>query len=187
VSDQHSDALASLRDWAAPDPAQERLRDSYVDHLERNPDGLTRSCFPDHVTAGALIVSHDRSRVLLNLHAKANLWFAMGGHCEEQDPTLAATALREAREESGVTNLVLDPVPVQLDRHQVGFCNPRGTVAHLDVRYVAVAPADAVPLASDESHDVRWWPVDALPDTTDLPGLVKAALARLQGVSPASI
>ena len=37
-----------------------------------HPDGLRRSCFPDHLTAGALIVlAADRTHVLLTLHAKA--------------------------------------------------------------------------------------------------------------------
>jgi ADP-ribose pyrophosphatase YjhB (NUDIX family) len=55
-------------------------------------------------------------------------------------------------------------VPAHLDEHAVGFCDPRGEVHHLDVRYVAQAPAHGRHAASDESLDVRWWPVDALPE-----------------------
>lgn len=184
----HADALGVLGSWAAPDEAQERLRREYVAHLEAHPDGLQRACFPDHITAGALIVSADRSHVLLTLHAKANAWFHMGGHCEATDVTLAAAALREAVEESGVVGLRLDPVPVQLDRHDVPFCGDRGTVRHLDVRFLALAPEGADHAVSEESIDVRWWPVDALPpEATDLPALVERALARLQPTSSAAI
>jgi hypothetical protein len=35
---------------------------------------------------------------------------------------------------------------------------------HLDVRYLVRAPAGAVPRISDESADLRWWPLDALPE-----------------------
>jgi hypothetical protein len=52
---------------------------------------------------------------------------------------------------------------VQLDVHPVPFCDPRGTVHHLDVRFLAVAPTDAVHTVSQESLDVRWWPWDDLP------------------------
>jgi 8-oxo-dGTP pyrophosphatase MutT (NUDIX family) len=184
----HADALGVLRSWAAPDEAQERLRREYVAHLETHPDGLQRSSFPDHIAAGALIVSADRSHVLLTLHAKANAWFHMGGHCEATDVTLAEAALREAVEESGVAGLRLDPVPVQLDRHDVPFCGDRGTVRHLDVRFLALAPEGADHAVSEESIDVRWWPVDALPpEATDLPALVERALARLQPRSSAAI
>nr|WP_221634610.1 NUDIX domain-containing protein [Nocardioides luti] len=160
----HADALASLSSWTAPTRAQERLRARYVAHLEAHEDGVWRSCFPDHLTAGTLVVDESLDHVLLNLHRKAQRWFAFGGHCEPGDATLADAARREAREESGLTALRFDPVPAHLDEHAVGFCDPRGEVHHLDVRYVAQAPAGSRHEVSDESLDVRWWPVDALPD-----------------------
>ena len=173
------DALALLRDWRAPDPGQDTLRREYVDHLDAHADGTSRDCLPDHLTAGALILTADRTRVLLTLHAKARRWFHTGGHCEERDATLAAAALREATEESGVAALVLDPEPLQLDTHVVGFCGPHDRVRHLDVRFLAIAPPDAEPAVSEESLDVRWWPVRALPtEDTDLRELTRLALAR---------
>ena len=176
----HDAALALLRGWHPPDTAQEEVRRTYVDHLETEPDGLRRECFPAHITASTLIVSADHSQVLLTLHAKAKAWFQMGGHCEEQDTTLAGAALREAVEESGVLGLALDPVPLQLNTHDVPFCGSRGTVQHLDVRFLAVAPERATHVVSDESLDVRWWPVDALPAADpDMTELVAVAGRRL--------
>jgi len=180
----HADALRLLRGWTAPDPAQETLRRCYVRHLERRPDAMLRTCFPEHLTASSLIMSADGDWVLLTLHAKANAWFQTGGHCEAADLTLAEAALREAREESGVGDLALDPDPVHLDRHEVGFCDPRGPVHHLDVRFLVVAGPDVVPAISTESLDVRWWPVDALPSTeASLVDLVRRSRARLAAVS----
>jgi 8-oxo-dGTP pyrophosphatase MutT (NUDIX family) len=176
----HADALAVLTDWPAPTVVQESLRERYVEHLRARPDGLTRECRPDHVTASTLVLSADGGAALLTLHAKAHRWFQFGGHCEPGDATLAGAAAREATEESGLTGLTLDPVPVQLSEHAVPFCGPAGDVHHLDVRFVAVAPADAVHAVSDESLDVRWWPVDALPDPEpDLVELVAMARARI--------
>ena len=171
------DALAVLGGWTAPDAGQEHLRQRYVEHLVAQSDGAYRECRPDHLTVGALVVSADHREVLLTLHAKAGRWFQLGGHCEPQDGSLAAAALREAREESGIEALALDPVPVHLDEHPVTFCGAPGLVHHLDVRFVAVAPEGATPVVSEESTDVRWWPVDALPEPDT--GLVATALARL--------
>ncbi|HEX4688053.1 MAG TPA: NUDIX domain-containing protein [Nocardioides sp.] len=160
----HSEALGALRTWPAPSREQAAVRDRLVTHLVEHPDGLERSCSPGHLTAGALVLSADLAEVLLNLHGRAGRWFHFGGHWERGDDSLLTTASREASEESGIAGLVVDPTPVHLDVHEVEFCRGHGRVDHLDVRYAALAPAGAQPEASDESLDVRWWPLGALPD-----------------------
>ena len=175
----HADAVDVLAHWQAPDAEQERLRVSYAAHLAEHPDGVWRSCFPAHLTAGALVLSHDRRQVLLNLHRKARRWFHFGGHLEPADLTLAGAALREASEESGLSGLVVEAEPLQLSRHGVDFCDPRGRVDHLDVRFLALLGADSTPVVSEESLDVRWWPVDQLPtDDPDMVEMIGLALRR---------
>lgn len=177
-----ADALGVLTAWSPPSDAQAALRDRYVAHLEAQADALARSCFPDHLTAGAIVLSSDGDAVLLNLHKKARRWFHFGGHCEPTDLTLAGAALREVLEESGLGSVSLDPAPVHLDEHAVDFCDPRGEVHHLDVRFAALADRDADHLASDESLDVRWWPVDGLPPVEEeMLRLIAAARERLLG------
>lgn len=176
----HADALAVLAGWSAPDARQESLRAEYVDHLRRRSEGLRKACFPDHLTAGALVLSHDGSQVLLNLHRKARRWFAFGGHLEPEDATLAGGALREATEESGLSDLVVDPVPVHLSLHDVDFCSPRGTVRHLDVRFLARLGEATEPVVSEESLDLRWFPVDDVPtDEPDMLDLIRLARQRV--------
>ncbi|MCW2784141.1 MAG: hypothetical protein JWP74_658 [Marmoricola sp.] len=181
-TDLHADALGVLERWTAPDPDQEAWRIEYVELLRRGPDGLAKADFPDHLTAGALVLDADGSHVLLNLHGKARRWFAFGGHLEPEDGTLAAAALREAVEESGLPDLEIDPVPVHLSLHSVDFCSPRGTVRHLDVRFLARLGASSEPVVSDESLEVRWFDVDDLPtDEPDMVDLVRLARERLAG------
>lgn len=165
-----------------PTPEQALLRDRFGGHLYDHDDGLRRECYPDHITASTLVMSPDGRQVLLTLHRKAGRWFQFGGHCEPSDQTLAGAALREAVEESGLTaeELDLDPVPVHLDEHEVPFCDERGGVHHLDVRYLAVVRAGASPVVSEESLDVRWWPADGIPDALEeMRALVRVARDRL--------
>jgi len=179
----HADALRTLTRWAAPDDSQEQLRSAYVEHLRTHDDGMLRSCVPAHLTASAMVLDHTGERVLLTLHRKGGFWGQLGGHCEPQDDTLAAAALREATEESGINGLrLLGDAPVDLDRHALstafGTCGE-----HLDVRYAVVAPPGAEPVVSEESDDVAWFPAGELPgaavaDLTRLVQRSQAALAR---------
>ncbi len=176
----HAEALHALRSWSPPSPEQAALRDEFVGHLLDHPDGLERSCAPGHLTAGTLVLSADLDAVLLNLHGRAGRWFHFGGHWETGDDSLLATAAREAAEESGVDGLAVHPDPVHLDLHRVEFCRGHDRADHLDVRYAALAPAGAVPRTSDESWDVRWWPLDALPELEpEMHELIARSRARL--------
>jgi ADP-ribose pyrophosphatase YjhB (NUDIX family) len=174
-----ADAVRLLTTWAAPDAGQDALRGEFLAHLTGVADPVWRTGRPDHLTASALVLSADRRRVLLDLHAKVGRWLQFGGHLEPGDASVASAALREAREESGIDTLELVAGgPVRLDRHPAP-CAPGEARDHLDVQWAAIAPDDAVPRASAESITVSWWDVDALPDTDDsVRRLLSAALAR---------
>ena len=177
----HADARAVLAGWDPPSARDAELRDRFVAHLDAEPGAMTRACLPDHLTAGTIVLTPEADAVLLNHHRKAGVWLAFGGHAEPGDTTLAGVALREAHEESGLTDLDFDPVPLEVDEHEVLFCSPGTVVHHLDVRFVATVRRDARHAASEESLDVRWWPVDALPEIfPDMRRLIANAVARVR-------
>jgi 8-oxo-dGTP pyrophosphatase MutT (NUDIX family) len=124
------------------------------------PRLLTREAAPAHVTASALVLSPDATRTCLVLHGKLRRWVQPGGHLEAGDRTVAAAAAREVLEETGLVAKDVG-VPAMLSRHGAP-CAPGVVDWHLDVQYLLVSD-DVPPQVSDESHDVAWWPVTALP------------------------
>lgn len=186
----HDDAVRVLKTYDGHDDSrhdsrddgQQELRRVYLEHLAARPDGMWKSCAAGHVTASALVIDPEGGRVLLTLHKKLGMWLQMGGHCEPGDASLAAAALREATEESGIAGLTLLPGgPVQLDRHAI----PAPCHWHLDVQYAALAPAGAVAEISEESLDLRWYAYDEVAAVAD--GSVVRLLERTRAVLPARV
>ncbi|MUL39867.1 NUDIX domain-containing protein [Streptomonospora sp. PA3] len=187
----HGRARAELAAWNAPDPDQDRLRRSYLEHLDRHPDACSRTCAAGHLTASAAVVDPGGTRVVLTLHRKIGKWLQTGGHCEDGDASLGGAALREAAEESGLAGLRLLPGPVRLDRHRVGCC---GGTWHLDVQYAVVAadPAAALSIDAAESADLGWFAVEDLPEPSDeacrlLVGAAARAARRVSEREPAPL
>jgi 8-oxo-dGTP pyrophosphatase MutT (NUDIX family) len=177
--DIHESCVETLQAWQPPAGDQRALRDGYLAHLAARPDGWSRRCPGAHLTASSLICAADSGRVLLTLHAKIERWLQTGGHIEESDDTLLAAAVREATEESGLTELKVDPLPLLLSRHEVACGDVRPTY-HLDVQFLVLAARPDAPSIGAESLDLQWFDHDRLPPTdSSVRALVAAAVERL--------
>ncbi|MET7773290.1 NUDIX domain-containing protein [Nocardia sp. NPDC005366] len=163
----HASATALLESWRPIAGAEQSLREAMLAFLGSAPRGCLREHAPGHITASAVVFSHDGSEVLLTLHPRVGRWIQLGGHCEEKDETVADAALREATEESGIDDLYLEPELYGAQAHPI-TCSLGVPTRHLDLLFRITAPAGAVPVRSAESTDLRWWPVDALPENADV-------------------
>jgi 8-oxo-dGTP pyrophosphatase MutT (NUDIX family) len=155
----HRDAvLALLRTHAAQplEPFEAAMTAETILFVEAHADCLRRTCAPGHLTGSAWILSPDRARTLLTHHRKLDKWLQLGGHADG-DPDLLAVALREAREESGLTRLrVVSPAIFDLDRHWIPARKTESGHWHYDLRFVIEAePAESL-VVTNESKDLTW-------------------------------
>ena len=171
--------IALLTDWEAPNPDQESLRHAVLAFVHARDDACRRDCVPGHVTASTLVLDDTGTQVLLTLHPRLGRWVQLGGHCDDGDDDIVAAALREATEESGIDGLSIHPELAAVHVHPV-TCSLGMPTRHLDLQFVAHAPAGAQIAISDESVDLRWWPVEALPENADY------ALAQLVSLAQAA-
>jgi 8-oxo-dGTP pyrophosphatase MutT (NUDIX family) len=113
---------------------------------------------PGHFTGSAWLVSADGARVLLTHHRKLGRWLQLGGHADG-DTDLAQVALREAQEESGLVDLVVDAAIFDLDRHAIPARGSEPEHWHYDVRFVVRATGSEAFEVSEESLALAWRPV----------------------------
>lgn len=150
-----TDAIALLSSAPATSPESERHRAAMLDFVEHHTDALHRSCLAGHLTGSALVVDAARERTLVMLHAKLGMWLQPGGHADGEGH-LAAVALREAQEETGIGDLRVVVPPIDFDIHTIPARGDEPQHLHLDVRFIVLAPDGAVARGNHESHDVRW-------------------------------
>jgi 8-oxo-dGTP pyrophosphatase MutT (NUDIX family) len=169
--------VAALLDPHVPADAKEAAdRGLMLDYLERLPEPFSAGQPKAHFTASGLVLDPARTRACLVLHRKLGLWLQPGGHVETGDATLAAAALREVHEETGLSGSVEGVAPIQLDVHEIPERQDMPAHLHLDVRFLVIAAGDELVL-SDESHAVQWWPIADAAEAGDesLARLLRAA------------
>jgi 8-oxo-dGTP pyrophosphatase MutT (NUDIX family) len=121
-------------------------------------DPWSRSQLPLHLTGSALVVHPPTHRVLLRWHYKHDRWLQVGGHGDPGETDPLQIALREAREETGLSDLV--PWPDRNLQH-VALCYVRASGnepehEHGDLRYfLATERPDAI-AAENEQSPLRW-------------------------------
>lgn len=142
-----------------PDEADSVAR--FVAFAGSGDDVYERTRLDGHYTASCWLVSADGERVLLTHHRKLGRWLQLGGHADG-DPDLAAVALREAEEESGLSNLQVVPDIFDLDAHTIPARGAEPEHVHFDVRYVVRCVGSEEFVVSAESLALSWVPIAAL-------------------------
>lgn len=126
----------------------------------------SRSQLAGHLTGSAWVLSEDRTHALLTHHGKFNVWVQLGGHVED-DADMLSAALREAVEESGLSQVTpLSDRIFDVDVHAIP-ANPKEPAHfHYDIRFLFTADRTAPLIVSSESKDVAWVALEKISELT---------------------
>jgi 8-oxo-dGTP pyrophosphatase MutT (NUDIX family) len=117
---------------------------------------------PLHFTASALVVHPPTGRVLLRWHARQERWLQVGGHGDPGERDALQIALREAAEETGLTDLA--PWPDASLRHAV-ICDVRPSATepahqHADLRFILATQEPDALVPENDLAPLRWLMID---------------------------
>ena len=178
-----ADLISSLSAHRSLDSTEEQHRLDTISFIQRNPQGWwRRSTIEGHITASAWVRNRTNTHALLLHHAQLDKWLQPGGHVDEIDMSPAQAALREAVEESGMSELrLVEEGLVDVDVHPIPVRNKGGIIEpahlHYDLRYLVDAACEAVTL-SEESLGFQWVSIADVARTAE-PSIARLAYKSL--------
>ncbi|ROQ70242.1 ADP-ribose pyrophosphatase YjhB (NUDIX family) [Streptomyces sp. 840.1] len=183
----HDHIRTTVDTYLARHPHERKQLGAFLAALDRAGDDIaSRSTFTGHVTCAAIIID-PLGHVLHVLHLASGKVLPPGGHTELSDKSLAAAALRELHEETGIAPQAVTPwpgyetVPLDIDIHDMDARPSKGEPGHVhfDLRFLfRLHTADEVPvvLQEEEVGGIEWRSADRVSSPTLREKLLKLPL-----------
>lgn len=154
--------LEHLHRYRPADAAEDAARARMIEFVSAHPRCFERSLSIGHITGSAWLLDRSGERALLTFHRKLGSWLQLGGHADG-NPEVLDVALREAREESGIEEIV--PVHndiFDVDVHPIPARGSEPAHHHYDVRFLLQVTGRDDFAISEESVALKWVSPDEL-------------------------
>ena len=178
------DIVEAIRAYVPGNEQEARDKEVMLRFLAENDDAFQRTNLLAHMTSSAWVVNPARDKVLMVYHKIYDSWSWTGGHADG-DRDLAAVALREVREETGVQSarLVSDAI-LSLEILTVDGHEKRGVYVpshlHLNVTYLIEADEhDALTVCEEENSGVQWFTLQEALQASSEPWFVERIYKKL--------
>ena len=158
--------IAGLAHHTTADTLEEESLLRILRFLALSSDPFGRGNPEGHITGSAVIARADGSAFLLVDHRKLGRWLQPGGHVDADDEDVLATALREAREETGLLELApaLGGRVFDVDVHTIPQRPGEPAHWHFDLRYLITASEGTLAAQTEEVAGVRWFTLEEAVD-----------------------
>ena len=142
-----------------------------LDYINNFDDTLTRQNKYGHFTSSAFVLNKERTKILMVYHKIYNSWAWPGGH-SDGDSNLLNVAMKEAKEETGIKNVI----PIFKNIYSIEIISVNGhekrekyksSHVQLNVTYLLEADEnEKIHIKEDENSGVKWVPIDNILDLT---------------------
>ena len=176
--------IAQVQNYNPVNEQEETDKGTFLNWLEKDVDISIRDHLTCHLTASAWVVTPDRKKVLMAYHKLYDSWAWLGGHADG-NWNLLQVAEKEAREESGITDLVsVSPDPISLEILTVAGHEKKGKYVpchlHLNLTYLFEAEETQLLCCNpDENTGVAWLDMDSLDRMCSEPWFVERIYSKL--------
>lgn len=162
--DNLKDNLEKFSPYNEQEEVERKIMLNYIDDFE---DTLTRQNQYGHFTSSAFILNKERTKILMIYHNIYKSWAWVGGH-SDGDSDLLYVAMKEAKEETGIKNVL----PISKDIYSLEIINVNGhekrekyvgSHLHLNVTYLLEADEnEEIHIKEDENSGVKWIPINKI-------------------------
>ena len=161
----------SIEEFIPYNEQEEVERKIMLNYINDFDDVLTRQNEYGHFTSSAFVLNKERTKALMIYHKIYNSWSWVGGH-SDGDNDLLYVAMKEAKEETGIENVV----PISKDIYSLELINVNGhekrgkyvaSHMHYNVTYLLEADEhEEIHIKEEENSGVKWVPIDKILEVT---------------------
>lgn len=173
-----------IKNYNTTNEQEQRDKELMLQYMESNSDYLSRENQIAHFTASIWTVNKERTKTLMVYHNLYDSWSWIGGHADGIED-LAAVALRELQEETGVGNATLVSKEMfslevlTVDGHIKKGCYVPSHL-HFNVTYLAEADEnEELVVNSAENQAVKWWTFEEALQVSTEPWMVERVYRKL--------
>jgi len=135
-----------------------------LDFIKHYDNTLSRENLIAHFTSSAIVLNKDFTKILFAYHKIYDSWGWVGGH-NDNDPDFKKVAIKEAKEETGISKVFAFDEILGIDTIYVPKHIKRGHYVpdhlHLNITYLLIADEhQSIMHKPDENTAVKWFTLD---------------------------